>query len=72
MFQKKMVLKSTSARISKDMDDSIRRIQKIILDKFGKKVSYPIASLVVDWKNRQNKAQLTAEILNKIILGYKY
>ncbi len=67
-----MVLKSVSARISKDMDRSILGMQKLILDKFGRKVSYIKASRVVDWKNKQNRATLTSEVLNKILLGDKY
>ena len=67
-----MVLKSTPVRISKDMDESIRRMQKVILGTFGRRVSYVKASRVVDWKNKQNKTILTAEILNKILLGDKY
>ncbi len=67
-----MTLNSVSARISRDTDNSIRRMQKIILEKFGRDVSYTQASRVYDWKNRQNTANLTSEILNKILLGDKY
>ena len=54
------------------MDDSIRNMQKVILEKFGRRVSYPKASRVVDWKNRNSTITLNSDTLNKILLGDKY